>query len=183
LKRLPELAAADNYVNMTDLKPAAAPRFLREAELREAMELLFFAYRDFTGEPDQLLASYGYGRAHHRVIYFVGRHPAITVSELLAILRITKQSLSRVLGQLLRKGLVEQRSDASDRRRRHLHLSAAGQALEQELSAMQMRRLSRAFAEAGVAASEGFRAMMLGIISEEDRARFQLPPPPAALTR
>ena len=168
---------------MTDLNTGSTPRFLREAELREAMELLFFAYRDFTGDPDRLLGKYGYGRAHHRVIYFVGRHPGITVSELLAILRITKQSLSRVLGQVLHKGLVEQRPGATDRRRRHLHLTEAGRALEQELSTMQMRRVSRAFAEAGVDALDGFRRLMLGIISEDDRARFTAPRRPAAAAR
>src|SRR3546814_15065715 len=86
---------------MADVKGGPNPLFLREEELRQAMELLFFAYRDFTGEPDKILAAYGFGRAHHRVIYFVGRNPGITVSELLAILRIPKQSLSRVLGKLL----------------------------------------------------------------------------------
>ncbi len=87
---------------MTDLKSGANPLFLREEELRQGMELLFFAYRDFTAEPDQILARYDFGRAHHRVIYFVGRHPAMTVTELLNILGITKQSLSRVLRQLVK---------------------------------------------------------------------------------
>jgi DNA-binding MarR family transcriptional regulator len=94
---------------MTDLKAGVNPLFLREDELREAMELLFFAYRDFTSEPDAVLAEYAFGRAHHRVIYFVGRHPGMTVSDLLGILRITKQSLSRVLGQLVRDGFIVQR--------------------------------------------------------------------------
>ena len=83
---------------MADVKAGANPLFLREEELREGMELLFFAYRDFTAEPDKLLARYNFGRAHHRVIYFVGRYPTTTVSDLLGILGITKQSLSRVLG-------------------------------------------------------------------------------------
>ncbi|MSO71630.1 MAG: MarR family transcriptional regulator [Alphaproteobacteria bacterium] len=168
---------------MTDLKTGPVARFLREPELREAMELLFFAYRDFTGDSDRLLGKYGYGRAHRRVIYFVGRNPGITVSELLAILRITKQSLSRVLAQVLRKGLVEQRPGATDRRRRHLHLTDAGRALEQELSTMQMRRLSRAFAEAGTDAMDGFRRLMLGIIGEDDRARFAAQKRAAAAAR
>ncbi|MGE4281384.1 MAG: MarR family winged helix-turn-helix transcriptional regulator, partial [Magnetospirillum sp.] len=86
---------------MTDVKTPINPLFLREEELRQGIELLFFAYRDFTAEPDAILAEYGYGRAHHRVIYFVGRNPGMTVSDLLTILRITKQSLSRVLGQLV----------------------------------------------------------------------------------
>jgi len=105
---------------MADLKGGANPLFLREEELRQGMELLFFAYRDFTGEPDKILARHTFGRAHHRVIYFVGRHPSITVSELLAILQITKQSLSRVLGQLVREGFIVQRPGQRDRRRRML---------------------------------------------------------------
>ena len=89
---------------MADIKSGPNPLFLREEELRQAMELLFFAYKDFTSEPDRLLERYGFGRAHHRVLYFVGRNPAISVSELLKILGITKQSLSRVLSQLVREG-------------------------------------------------------------------------------
>src|SRR3546814_6932564 len=97
------------------------------------MELLFFAYRDFTGEPDKILVDYGFGRAHHRVIYFVGRNPGITVSELLAILRITKQSLSRVLGQLVREGFITQRPGLRDRRQRLLALTDKGRELENKL--------------------------------------------------
>src|SRR3546814_14295944 len=89
---------------MVDVKGIANPLFLREEELRQAIEMLFFAYRDFTGEPDAILAGLGLGRAHHRVIYFVGRNPGITVSELLRILRITKPRLSRVLSHLVEQG-------------------------------------------------------------------------------
>ena len=99
---------------MTDLKSLANPLFLREDDLRQGMELLFYAYRDFTAEPDAILARYGFGRAHHRVIYFVGRNPSITVSALLDILKVTKQSLSRVLGQLVRQGFVAQQPGARD---------------------------------------------------------------------
>src|SRR5579875_1735701 len=100
---------------MPDIKPANL-LFLREEELRQGIELLYYAYRDFTAEPDAMLARYGFGRAHHRVIYFVGRHPQMSVTELLAILRITKQSLSRVLGQLVRQGFVRQSPGSRDRR-------------------------------------------------------------------
>ncbi|MGH6886901.1 MAG: MarR family winged helix-turn-helix transcriptional regulator, partial [Geminicoccales bacterium] len=134
---------------MTDVKGGANPLFLREEELRQAIELLFFGYRDFTGEPDRILAEYGFGRAHHRVIYFVGRHPSITVSELLQILRITKQSLSRVLGQLVREGFVVQRPGLRDRRQRLLELSDKGRALERLLTDTQQKRLAGAFREAG----------------------------------
>ena len=137
------------------------------------MELLFFAYRDFTGEPDQILSEYGFGRAHHRVIYFVGRHPAITVSELLAILRITKQSLSRVLGQLVREGFVVQRPGVRDRRQRLLELTEKGRELERRLSERQRSRIARAYREAGVEAVEGFRQVLMGMIDAPDRKRFE----------
>src|ERR1700761_1448529 len=97
-----------------------------EEEVRQGIELLFFAYRDFTAEPDAILARYGFGRAHHRVIHFVGRHPQMTVGELLAILRITKQSLSRVLSELVQQGFVAQYPGRHDRRQRLLELTAEG---------------------------------------------------------
>src|SRR6516225_414465 len=115
---------------MTDIKSFTTPLFLREDEVRQGIELLFFAYRDFTAEPDAILAQYGFGRAHHRVIHFVGRHPQMTVSELLGILRITKQSLSRVLGQLVKQEFVLQQPGVHDRRQRLLELTAKGRDLE-----------------------------------------------------
>jgi len=135
------------------------------------MELLFFAYRDFTGDADTLLTEYGFGRAHHRVIYFVGAHPGITVSELLQILKITKQSLSRVLGQLIDEGFISQRSDAADRRRRQMRLTPRGQELERRLTERQSRRLLGAYREVGEEAVDGFRRVLKAIINEEDRDR------------
>ena len=158
---------------MADVKGGPNPLFLREEELRQAMELLFFAYRDFTGEPDQILADYGFGRAHHRVIYFVGRHPGITVSELLAILRITKQSLSRVLGQLVREGFITQRPGLRDRRQRLLELTDKGRELENKLTEQQRIRIARAYRQAGAEAVEGFRNVLTNIIDEADRGRFE----------
>jgi DNA-binding MarR family transcriptional regulator len=159
---------------MSDVKTEEAPVYLREDEVRQGIELLFYAYRDFTAEPDAMLARYGFGRAHHRVIYFVGRHPQMSVSELLGILQITKQSLSRVLGQLVQQGFIVQRTGKSDRRQRLLELTAKGVELERQLSENQRQRISGAYAEAGAHAVEGFRKVMLGIISDEaDRARFQ----------
>ena len=117
-------------------KQSADPLLQSDAGLRQAMELLFFAYRDFTGEADALLATFGFGRAHHRVIYFVGRHPGMAVSELLGILKITKQSLSRVLGQLIDDGFILQRTDAADLRRRHLYLTTKGADLERRQAAL-----------------------------------------------
>jgi DNA-binding MarR family transcriptional regulator len=159
---------------MPDLKSGANLLFLREEELRQGIELLFFAYRDFTAEPDEMLAEYGFGRAHHRVIYFVGRHSGLSVSELLGILKITKQSLSRVLSQLIEQGFITQRAGETDRRRRLLELTEKGVELERRLSENQRQRIARAYREAGAAAVEGFRRVMLGIISEEaDRKRFE----------
>jgi DNA-binding MarR family transcriptional regulator len=160
---------------MADVKPAA-PLPHREDEVRQGIELLFFAYRDFTAEPDAMLARYGFGRAHHRVIYFVGRHPQMTVSDLLAILRITKQSLARVLGQLVRQGFIVQRPGSRDRRQRLLELTPKGVELERQLSENQRQRIARAYRDAGAQAVEGFRRVMLGIISGEgDRRRFDRP--------
>ena len=140
--------------------------------LRQAIELLFFAYRDFTGDADTVLAGYGFGRAHHRVVYFIGRRPGVTVGELLAILEITKQSLARVLGQLLREGFVVERTDAADRRRRRLYLTPAAEALERTLTERQSARLAAAWAAAGDAAASGFRAVLQAMINPGDRGRF-----------
>ena len=100
-------------------QPSDTPLPLADEDLRHGIELLFFAYRDFTSDADAILAEQGFGRAHHRVIHFVGRHPQISVAELLAILRITKQSLGRVLGQLVDQGFIAQATGTRDRRQRH----------------------------------------------------------------
>jgi DNA-binding MarR family transcriptional regulator len=162
---------------MADVKSAAHTHlFLREEELRQGIELLFYAYRDFTAEPDAMLSRYGFGRAHHRVIYFVGRYPQLTVTELLGILRITKQSLSRVLGQLVRQGFIVQKPGPRDRRQRLLELTPEGVELERQLSENQRQRVARAYCQAGAQAVEGFRNVMLGIMgSESDRAKFARP--------
>ena len=146
--------------------------YMADEEVRQALELLFFAYRDFTGEPDAILAADGFGRAHHRVIYFVMRNPSITVNRLLGILQITKQSLSRVLGQLVREGYINQETDSGDRRRRTLTLTAKGEALEAKLTDCQGARIRRAYELAGEQAVQGFKTVLAGIINEEDRGRF-----------
>lgn len=160
---------------MTDVRTGPNPLFLREEELRQGIELLFYAYRDFTAEPDAMLGKIGLGRAHHRVVYFVGRYPGTTVTDLLAILRITKQSLSRVLGELMERGFVEQRPGTRDRRQRLLSLTEQGQELERQLSDAQRARIARAYRAAGAEAVEGFRTVMLGIMDELDRAKFPNP--------
>ncbi|MHA1108919.1 MAG: MarR family winged helix-turn-helix transcriptional regulator [Alphaproteobacteria bacterium] len=167
---------------MTDVKSSVNPLFLREEELRQGIELVFFAYRDFTAEPDKILAEFYFGRAHHRVIYFVGRNPGMNVSELLDILHITKQSLSRVLGQLVREGFITQKPGTQDRRQRLLELTAKGVDLERKLTETQRARIAAAYREAGGEAVEGYRKVLLGMINEEDRRKFEnrLPakPPP-----
>jgi DNA-binding MarR family transcriptional regulator len=148
------------------------PLFLREEELRQGIELLYFAYRDFTAEPDELLVEYGFGRAHHRAIYFVGRNPGLPVSDLLETLKITKQSLSRVLRQLVDEGFIEQRPGRRDRRQRLLQLTDKGREMERKLTESQLARFARAYRAAGAESVVGFRTVMLGLIDELDRERF-----------
>lgn len=159
---------------------ASAPDGGTEAALRRAVELLFFSYRDFTADPDAILGAYGFGRAHHRAIYFVGRSPGVTVSDLLGTLKITKQSLARVLNQLVKDGFVVQRTDAADARRRRLYLTNKGSDLEAKLSGVQFDRIQRAYARAaeilGVGEAETaavFTAVLTAMLDEEGRERFQ----------
>jgi DNA-binding MarR family transcriptional regulator len=160
--------------NETPSKVSPSPRpnaaLADDPALRQAIELLFFAYRDFTGDADVLLARWGFGRAHHRVIYFVGRKPGITVGELLAILRITKQSLARVLRQLMQEGFVVQHTDPGDRRRRRLHLTAEAEALERTVTEHQATRLAAAWNRAGATAAEGFRAVLRAMVDADKDA-------------
>lgn len=149
--------------------PPVSPQEMEE--LRQAIELLFFAYRDFTAEPDAILAAYGFGRAHHRVIYFVGRNPGITVSQLLDILQITKQSLARILRQLVDEGFIEQRQDVGDGRRRLLYLIANGVQIEALLTTGQARRIAAAYQAVGPEAARVFKQVLRGIINKKDRQR------------
>ena len=144
--------------------------FLREEELRLAQDLLFFGYRDFTAGADAILATLDMGRAHHRVLHFVGRRPGITVGELLGILGITKQSLGRVLQPLMSDGYVVQAPGESDRRQRRLTLTEKGVALERQLFERQRETVMRAYREAGPAAVEGFRRVMRGLMGEDAQA-------------
>ena len=144
----------------------------------DLIELLFFAYRDFVGDPDRILAQYGFGRAHHRVLHFVDRYPGLTIAELLDILRITKQSLNRVLKDLIDQGYVEQRTGTSDRRQRLLFCTPTGRSLTADLTRVQVRRVARAIEEpaveagrsdreARIASAQGF---LLAMIEPGDRA-------------
>ncbi len=149
--------------------------FLREEDIRMAQDLLFFAYRDFTLAADGILDELGLGRAHHRALHFIGRNPGITVSDLLAILRITKQSLARVLTELVERGYVVQAQGQADRRQRLLTLTQEGMVLERRLFERQRERLAAAYREAGGVAVDGFRRVMRGIMDETARASLDRP--------
>ena len=140
-----------------------------DAELRRGIELLFFAYRDFTGDPDAVLAGRGLGRAHHRAIHFINRSPGITVAGLLDILQVTKQSLNRVLRQLIAEGLVDIREGKTDRRQRNLFLTPDGRALEHALSQLQRERVSQAYQASGPEAVAGFTTVLREIINADAR--------------
>jgi DNA-binding MarR family transcriptional regulator len=157
---------------MVESKPGTNLLFLRDEDLRQGIELLFFAYKDFTAEADSILAKQSFGRAHHRVIYFVGQYPGMSVSELLDILSITKQSLSRVLRQLVDDGYIQQKPGTKDRRQRLLSLTDKGKDLEKLLTSEQRARIAAAYKDAGADAVEGFRKVMLGIMEASARQRF-----------
>lgn len=137
------------------------------------MELLFFAYRDFTGDPDAVLERYGFGRAHHRVLHFVHRNPGLRVADLLDILRITKQSLARVLKQLVDEGFIQQKAGKTDRRERHLQTTAKGARLAEKLADLQIERIGEAFRAIGPEASDASRRFLFAMIAEKDRARVE----------
>ena len=148
-------------------KRAALP----EAKLLEFAELLFFAYRDFTRDPDAILKDFGFGRAHHRVLHFVNRHSGLRVADLLDILTITKQSLSRVLKQLIGKGYIVQQAGSSDRRERLLFPTEKGRALAERLAAPQSVRLSEALKAAGPGAEATLRRFLESMVNAEERPK------------
>lgn len=144
---------------------------LSDDETLELIELLFFAYRDFTSDPDEILSGYNFGRAHHRVLHFVGRNPGIRVSELLDILRITKQSLGRVLRELIETGFVFQKEGDLDRRQRLLFLTEAGDDLARRLAAPQIERVRAAIEACGGEANRLYRDVLFHLINAPDRAK------------
>ncbi len=162
---------ASKRVNMASA-PSASPLFLREPELRRGLELLYFGNSHITRTIDRGLAARGLGRAHHRALYFIARKPDMTVSELLALLAITKQSLGRVLSDLTERALLETRPGERDRRQRLLRLTPAGAGLELELFDALRERLSAAYARAGQQAVGGFWAVLEGLIPEGERGRL-----------
>lgn len=146
--------------------------FLTDEQLRQGIEAMFFAYRGFTADPDRILADMAYGRAHHRALHFVSRAPGTTVSNLLNILGVTKQSLNRVLRTLIQDELVESRVGKSDKRERHLHLTEKGEVLERTLSDAQRKRMRAAFREAGPEAVSGFRQVLEAMMDAELRRKY-----------
>jgi DNA-binding MarR family transcriptional regulator len=138
----------------------------------DLIELLFFAYRDFVGDPDDVLARFGFGRAHHRVLHFVNRNPGMKVAALLDILRITKQSLGRVLKQLIDEGYIEQKEGEQDRRQRLLYATPKGADLALRLANLQTTRIVRALAEVGPGAHEAARKFLTAMIDVDGRERI-----------
>ena len=149
--------------------PSASPLFLREHEVRRGVELLFFGYTRLTRSIDEGLTAQGLGRAHHRALYFIARQPNLTISELLKILAITKQSLGRVLTDLSERGLVETRAGVVDRRQKLLRLTEQGKAFEAELFDALRTSLAAAYAAAGQESVTGFWRVLEGLIPGEDR--------------
>jgi DNA-binding MarR family transcriptional regulator len=135
----------------------------------DIIELLFFAYRDFVSDPDDVLAKFNFGRAHHRVLHFVNRHPGMKVADLLDVLKITKQSLGRVLKQLVDQGYIVQKEGESDRRQRLLYVTPKGEALAMKLAGLQTERIARALAELGPHAHEGARRFLISMIDPDGR--------------
>jgi DNA-binding MarR family transcriptional regulator len=164
-------------INLTSIprgSEAEAERASASAEpIWDIIELLFFAYRDFVSEPDDVLRKFGFGRAHHRVLHFVNRHPGMKVADLLDVLKITKQSLGRVLKQLIDQGYVVQKEGESDRRQRLLYVTPKGKALAMPLAGMQSARIARALAELGPGAHEAARRFLTAMIDADDRDRVQ----------
>ena len=148
---------------MADFRPGASPLFLRDEDLRQGLDMLFFAWRDLAAEADPALETDGLGRAHHRALYFIGRNPGLAVGDLMAILGITKQSLGRVVKDLAARGLIAQSVGNEDRRERRLTLTEAGQALEQALTAPQRALMANAYRAAGAEAVAGFRTVLGGL--------------------
>jgi DNA-binding MarR family transcriptional regulator len=147
--------------------------FLTDEQLRKGIEAMFFAYRGFTADPDRILDTMDYGRAHHRAVHFINRSPGLTVSHLLAILGVTKQSLNRVLRTLVDEGLVEARVGREDKRERNLYLTDKGMALERALSEAQRGRMRAAYRAAGPDAVQGFRTVLEAMMDPDMRKQYQ----------
>jgi DNA-binding MarR family transcriptional regulator len=146
--------------------------FLTDEQLRKGIEAMYFAHRAFTADPDRILDTLDYGRAHHRAVHFINRSPGLTVSQLMAILGVTKQSLNRVLRSLSDDGMVEARVGRTDKRERRLHLTEKGRALERALSDAQRVRMRAAYRAAGPQAVQGFRTVLEAMMDPEMRRQY-----------
>lgn len=153
---------------MDDLNASAPDRDApgRDTELNRALEAMYYGFRAFIARPDQRLGELSLARVHHRILYFIGRHPACSVSELLLRLKATKQYIHPPLRRLVEEGYVESRPDTADRRVKRLTLSARGAALERELSGVQRDQFERIFREAGMEAEQGWRTVMALLAGE-----------------
>ena len=160
---------APRHPNVVRLDAAAEPDSTDPVPMFDLIELLFFAYRDFVGDADRLLEDYRFGRAHHRVLHFVFRHPGLTVNALLDILKITKQSLNRVMKDLIDGHLIEVRAGTSDRRRRLLHATPGGSKLALDLARLQSERFRRTLADLPDDARAGAVEFLLGMIDPGQR--------------
>jgi DNA-binding MarR family transcriptional regulator len=158
-------------VKRAETRPLTSPLYLRDEELKQGVDLLFHAFSEVFATGDGALRAAGLGRAHRRALYFIARNPALSVAALLGILKITKQSLNRVLNDLLDGGYVERRPAPNDRRMRQLRLTAKGLELEEKLWEAQRPRLARAFRDAGPDAVAGFRRVLTGLSISDRRAR------------
>jgi len=157
---------------MPDVQRGESLLFLTDEQLRQGIEAMFFAYRGFTADPDRILATMAYGRAHHRAIHFIARSPGTTVNNLLGILGVTKQSLNRVLRTLVEDGLVESRVGETDKRERNLFLTEDGDILERKLSDAQRARMRAAYRSAGPEAVAGFRTVLEAMMEPELRRKY-----------
>jgi len=157
---------------MADLNNLLSPFFLNDKEIRKVIELLFFSYRDFTSGPDKILEKLNFGRAHHRVIYFVGKKNHITIKELLGVLQITKQSLSRVLNQLVNEKFILV-STGVDKRTKKLSLTEKGKKLENELSTIQIKKIREVINRFDVENINGFKQILYEMIEENNKKTFQ----------
>ena len=157
---------------MADLNKLISPFFLNDKEIRKIIELVFFSYRDFTAGPDQILEKLNFGRAHHRVIYFVGKKDKITIKELLGVLKITKQSLSRVLNQLVKEGFIVV-STGLDKRTKNLSLTSRGLSLENELSTIQIKRIKKVINNFNEEDINGFKKILYEMIEADNKTTFQ----------
>jgi DNA-binding MarR family transcriptional regulator len=156
----------------TSARPSPRPASEREAApMYDLIELFYFAYRDFVGDADRLLEVYGFGRAHHRVLHFVSRHPGLTIAALLDILEITKQSLNRVLKELIAKNFIDARAGAHDRRHRQLYTTQDGERLAHELAQLQTRRFCGAMERLGPGGREQALAFLIEMIDAGERER------------